>query len=231
MTRGRLVLFVEGEGDVEAAHFLVKRLLVEYGAFDAITLDEHPFRVGEYAKISRGDFADWRRKLQAAAKRKDFRGCLLILDGDAKVKVHGLPFLRNARGTSARRSGVQGRAGRFFSVAVVFACMEFESWLIAGARSLANKALSDGRREFPERIEDIPSDIEAAPRDAKGWFAGRMKTGYKPARDQLELTRLVDLNEIREKKMRSFRRLESALQGVVDSIRSGEHTATPRSGA
>ncbi len=90
--------------------------------------------------------------------------------------------------------------------------MEFESWLIAGAESLAGKRFEDGRMEFPRSVPEIPNNPETAPRDAKGWFRGLMKkTGYSPTRDQAELTRLVDLNAIRGRRMRSFRRLESAV--------------------
>jgi len=56
-----------------------------------------------------------------------------------------------------------------------------------------------------------------------------MNTGYKPTRDQAELTRLVDLNVIRQQKMRSFRRLESAITELINAIRSGEHAVTPTS--
>jgi hypothetical protein len=106
--------------------------------------------------------------------------------------------------------------------------MEFESWLIAGATSLQGKPFADGRMEIPERIE--PPDLrnlESSPRDAKGWFRRIMKTGYKPTRDQDELTRLVDLDLIRQQGMRSFRRLEDAIKGLVDAIRLGVPAVTP----
>jgi hypothetical protein len=55
-----------------------------------------------------------------------------------------------------------------------------------------------------------------------------MSTGYKPTRDQAELTRLIDLDEIRSQGMRSFRRLESAVKEMVGAIRSGVHMVTPK---
>ena len=235
MTVKRLVLLVEGQGDVEAVPILVKRVLVECGAFDdantqaMVILDPKPLRVGEYSKISKGGFDAWHRYLQTAAKRKDCGGCLLVLDGDSRTKVDGQPFcaVRAARRLADEARKVGG--GTLFSVAVVFACMEFESWLIAGAESLAGKSFSDGRKELTDPIGQIPSDPESAPRDAKGWFRGLMMTGYSPTRDQGELTRLVDLDVIRNKGMRSFRRMESAVQGLVDAIRSGEQSVTPKS--
>jgi hypothetical protein len=230
MTPKRLVLLVEGHGDVEAAPVLLKRLLNESGAFDVVLPDPAPLRVGEYSRISKNEFGQWRRLLRVAAKRKNVGGCLLLLDGDSRMKVDGQPFcaMRAARRLADEARKVGG--GSVFSVALVFACMEFESWLIAGAQSLAGKRFEDGRIEFPETITGIPSNPESAPRDAKGWLRGLMKkTGYSATRDQAELTRLVDLDLIRQKGMRSFRRLESAIDGLVNAIRSGEHAVTPTS--
>ena len=83
MTRKRLVLLVEGQGDREAAPVLLKRLLPP-NAFDSVILDsDPPLRVGEFRKLSRNDYQDWRRYLRAAVTtRKNVGGCLLILDGD-----------------------------------------------------------------------------------------------------------------------------------------------------
>ena len=49
--------------------------------------------------------------------------------------------------------------------------MEFESWLIAGAKSLAGNRLSDGRTELPEVIEDVPCDPELRPGMRRAGFA------------------------------------------------------------
>jgi hypothetical protein len=232
----RLVLLVEGQGDVEAAPVLIGRLLRERAAFDAVVLDDNrPLRVGEYSKIRCNkndpkvhDFSEWRRFLQAAVKtRKNLGGCLLLLDGDSTALVDGKPFcaMRAARILAAEAAKVG--AGTLFSLAIVFACMEFESWLVAGAKSLVDKTLSDGRQGIRALPQDIPADLEKAPRDAKGWFRRIMAMGYKPTRDQAELTRLVDVGLVRERKMRSFRRLESALGGLIDAIRAGSHVVTP----
>ncbi len=227
MARNRLLLLVEGQGDVAAAPVLLKRLLAEYGAFDSVIPDPRPWCVKGYSKIARENFAEWHRYLGTAAKAGDLGGCILLLDGDSKWDAERQPFcaMRAARrlGAEAQEAG----AGRLFSLAVVFACKEFESWLIAGAESLVGKAFSDRRKGVTEITTVIPSDPEFSPRDAKGWLNHLMKnTGYSPSRDQAELTRLVDLAMIRQK-MRSFRRLESAVRGIVEAIRSGSHVVTP----
>ena len=205
MSMKRLVLLVEGEGDAAAAPILVKRLLSEYAAFDLVILDAAPLRVGEYSRVSKGDFSPWRRLLQVAAKRKDCAGCILLLDGDSRTRVDDQPFcaMRAARHLAAEARTVGG--GSLFSVAIVFACMEFESWLIAGASSLVGKSFSDGRRVIVSQCLEVPSAPEVAPRDAKGWLRSVMGPGgYSPTRDQAELTDLVDLSAIRSRQMRSF---------------------------
>lgn len=227
MSRKRLVLMVEGDGDAQAAPVLLKRLLADCNAFDVVTLDPDPLRVGEYGKISSDDFANWRRFLQVAAKRRQLGECLLILDADSLTNVRGQPFCAmQAAYLLADQARTVG-GGSLFSVAIVFACMEFESWLIAGAPTLAGKAFTDGRRELPEKIEEVPPDPESAPRDAKDWFRRIMTTRYKPTRDQAELTRLVDLDAIRQRAPRSFVRLEHAVRELVEAVRRDDHRVSP----
>jgi hypothetical protein len=241
MSPKRLVLLVEGQGEVDAAPVLVDRLLKEYHAakpvFDVVCLDRKPFLVGEFSKIRRNrkdrrihDFGEWRRLLQAAVtSRRNVGGCILLLDGDSPISVEGHEFCAARAAKILAAEAQKVGAGTLFSLAVVFACMEFESWLIAGVKSLENQSLADGRPGIRMLPREFPENPEMAPRDAKGWFRRIMAMGYKPTRDQAELTRLVDLNVIRNGNLRSFRRLESAIDQLVTAIRSGNHTVTPTS--
>jgi hypothetical protein len=227
----RLVLLVEGDGDVQVAPILVQSLLREYAAFDAIVPDPNPpFRVGEYSKIISNNFGEWQRLLLAAAKRKNCGACLLILDGDSSLKADGKAFCAMHAAFRLAEEAIKVGAGKVFSVAVVFACMEFESWLVPCANSFLNRSFSDGRNEFLKPVGQIPPDPEKAPRDAKGWFRKIMQTGYKPTRDQAEITKLAvaDLNQIRSYSgLRSFQRLESAIKEIVAAIRDGKHIVSP----
>jgi hypothetical protein len=226
MTR-RLVLLVEGQGDADAAPVLVKKLLTEQHAWDAVVLDPHPLRVGDFSKLVKNDFAPWRRFLGAAGKRPNVGGCLLLLDGDSRGKFESVPFCA-ARG--AQRLVEYARivgAGTNFSLAVVFACMEFETWLLAGVESLAGRKLPDGRNGVQPDARPPDGDLETAPRDAKGWLNRLIKGGYNQTRDQADLTDMVDLNMVRQRELRSFRRLENAIGQIVAAIRTGNHTATP----
>jgi hypothetical protein len=51
--------------------------------------------------------------------------------------------------------------------------------------------------------------------------------GYKPTCDQAFLTRLVDLEVIRARNLRSFRRLESAVSTLLETIRFNKPIVSP----
>ena len=221
----RIVLFVEGEGERHAAPILVKRLISERAGWQGITLDPNPFRVGSLHRLFKANFRDWKRLLEASARKGDLGGVLLILDGDAE-KFDGEKFcsarVARAFASEAQRVG----AGSTFSVAVVFALQEFETWLIAGIASLAGKKLPDGRLFNPGAKAPV-SNLEESPRDAKGWLGKFVAGGYRPTRDQAALTELVELNAIRSRQLRSFRRLESAVDKLVHAIRTNQHVVSP----
>jgi hypothetical protein len=222
----RLVLFVEGEGDVAAAPVLIKNLLTELHAWDAVFLDSNPLRIGGVTSLFGKKEKNWTDKLRVAAKRGQLGGVLLLQDGDVEVR-QGQGFCACKVGRELSYRARAAGAGSVFSVASVFACQEYESWLIAGIESLAGKSLADGRIAIPVDLKVPESDLERHPRGAKGWLNQRIPAGYNPSTDQEPLTRAVDLNAIRACGMRSFHRLESALRQLVEAIRSGKHIVTP----
>src|SRR5262245_41851238 len=122
-----IVLFVEGDGDVDAVPILVKRLLTELNAWSTVRLDKDPFRVGELSKLIKNDWAEWKKYLAACMKRKNVGAVLLLLDGDVK-KIAGKAFCAvTVAKQLAQESAIQA-SGVTFSVAVVIALKEFESW-------------------------------------------------------------------------------------------------------
>jgi|GEM_PF-78406 len=236
MNQKRLVLMVEGHGDAAAAPVLVKRLLKEQGGFDVVFLDPDPIRIGHYPEVCKKEtqkpFAKWHRLLKTCQKRENLGAVLLLLDGDSdwvwdhNGPVKGEPFcaMRAAQILAQEARKVGG--GYLFSVAVVFACKELESWFIAAANSLVGKHPPDSRLILSQPLPDIPPDPETSPRDAKGWLGKRIPAGYNPVRDQKELAERVDLDLIRQK-MRSFRRLDKAMKEIVQAIRDGRAISTP----
>ena len=225
----RLVLFVEGAGDVAAVPVLVRKLLTEKDAWDCVHLDDSPFEIKGLHNFTGRRAQNWPNKLQAAARRKNFGGVLLLLDGDTK-HYRDAPFCAataaRALADAARKAG----AGEVFSVSVVFACREYESWLLAGAGSLAGQPPPDRRPGIPAGAPVPEGDFEESHRNAKKWFKETLPNGYNPPIDQKPLTQLVDLEEIRARKMRSFQRLESALDQIIDAFRGGTHIVSPCEG-
>ena len=222
----RLVLFVEGDGDALAVPIIVKRLLTELDAWDCLFLDPAPFVVGEVNRLFKKDYRNWLRWLAPAAKRRDIGAVLLVLDGDIPI-VEGEAFCALNVARKLAKTSIQSRGGELFSVATVFACQEFESWLIAGSESLAGKPLKDGRTGVRAGTRPPEQDLESSPRDAKGWLSNAMDSGYSPVKDQSLLTEMVDLSLIRDRPMRSFHRLDSALSTIIKAIRDESHVVSP----
>lgn len=229
----RLVLLGEGEGDLQSLVILTKKVLQTMKPWESLFLDANPLRLGDLPGLlnenTRGehDRGKWLSRLRQAALRPRIGGMLVVLDGDAKRRTLKAEFCaaKHARQlvVSARSIG----AGSKFSLAVVFARQEFESWLIASVTSLAGKPFKGGLSGIPANIQPPEGDLEVSPRDAKRWLSEHSETKYKPARDQAQLTNSVDLALIRQRNMRSFLRLEHAIQELVSAFSSDQPIATP----
>jgi hypothetical protein len=143
------------------------------------------------------------------------------------------PFCPVAFATRLAERARAAGAGTVFSLATVFACMEFESWMLACLDRLAGTPFPDGRSGIRPGTPAPEGDLERAPRDAKGWLDDHIDAGYKPTRDQEPLTRLMvnHLDAVRQRGSRSFRRLENALRLLVNAIRDNAHIVSPGSPA
>jgi hypothetical protein len=209
---------------------LVKRLLTDFGLWDLVQLDENPFRIGGVERISgkQDHQKHWIKHLRAALKRPNVGGVLIVLDGDAK-SWEGQPFCAaRAAQTLANRAKETG-AGTTYSLGFVFACREYETWFLAGIESLAGKRLPDGRPGVQADPPKWDGDLEKEPRGAKEALRKTMPNGYKETLDQVELTRLLDLNQVRQRGLKSFARLEKAIKQLADACKTGTHVATPPS--
>lgn len=222
----QLVLHIEGEGESVAVPRLIKKLLSELNAWDVVKLDPNPFRVGHVQKLLKDNYSEWRKKLSATLKRGNVGGVLLLLDGDLK-KVGAEQFCAATVGQNLAEQAKAVGGGALFSVAVVFARQEYESWLIAAIESFSGKTLPDGRQANPRQVPAPEWNLEERPRDAKGWLNDVVEDGYKPTRDQAAMTDLLELQAVRVRNPRSFRRLESAVNQLVIAIRSNQHIVTP----
>ncbi|HUE03350.1 MAG TPA: DUF4276 family protein [Bryobacteraceae bacterium] len=162
---------VEGQGDFNAAPVLLKRL-VKFVNQD-VYADVRPFRVGRNKLALPGELE---RAVELAG-----RGLILIDSDDDCPKELAPRLLARATGTSSGR----------WTVGVVLAKSEFESWFIAAAESIAGHA-----GLWPDLR--APSDPESI-RDAKRWLQEAMPPGrrYSPTVDQPSLAGKFDLSAAR----------------------------------
>lgn len=141
MTPKKIVLLTEGDGEQVAAPILINRLLAERNAHhDLIFVDDEPLRIGSLPKIAKDDFKIFRNTLKLAAMRPGAKGCMLILDGDCDIDAK-TPFCAKTMARRIAEIAAEEGAGKAFSTTIVFAQMEFESWLLAGSHSLAGQRL------------------------------------------------------------------------------------------
>lgn len=227
---GKLVIaFGEGEGEELALPTLIKRVLRESIAtgdnIPEIHVEPRAWRVGHLEKLRKDNGQYWKDKLLLACQRRA-SAVLLLLDGDHPSNLGTPP---HCAGTVAGQLATLARdigGGSVFSVAVVIARAEMESWFLAGADSL--KGGRDGNGLLLKDNSQAPTgDLESSPRDAKGWLNKNMPLGYKPTADQIRLAHRVDLKLIRERKLRSFQRFENAIAQIQSALTSGRHIATP----
>jgi hypothetical protein len=164
----------------------------------------------------------WLGYLRAAhASRRNLGAVLLVLDGDLDV-------WHSADGRSQQFCAVdaamylahvahQGGIQKLFSLGIVFARREFESWIIAGLAPLSPEL---------KPTAELPKAPEVAPRDAKRWLAQNLREGYKPTQDQGRMAGLIDVDSATAK-ARSFRRLRSAVKQLAVAIRDRQPVITP----
>ena len=227
----RLVLLGEGHGEVSALPILIRRLLKEKNAGDVLYLDkdlirDKPSHLFKWDKNNqRPDLSKWAKRIELAARKREVGGVLAVYDGDAKKFPAGSPndFCPATAARMMATAGVQAGAGKLFSLSIVFACSEFESWLVAGAESFAGRPLSDGRILLPANVRLPTGDHESR---GKGWLEQNC-VSYRPTRDQSALTELLDFQFVRAKKLRSFERLEHSVEQLLEAVASERHISAP----
>jgi Domain of unknown function (DUF4276) len=231
----RLVIFVEGKGDVAAIPALAQRVVRRFDAHDALFVDHEPFRVRGVATLVKNNCFDWHRWLDAAGKtRRNLGAVLLVLDGDMKHvpndwsayrdRFRSTEFCAFHAAATLVEEAKAARAGDAYSVASVFAMKEFEAWLLAGVESLRGKHLANGRGVVPMDAVCPEIDVEQT-RDAKGGLK-RVIPIYNPSLDQGLLAREIDIDTVLQR-CRSFGRFCSALQQLAQAVRSGQNVVTP----
>ncbi len=206
MSRNKIYAIVEGQGEANppkgsqsAITVLISKMLTELNYWQLYPATKRPsFR------MSYGSFFKDSKLENAIRYHKMFDDCaalLILLDMDddcPKEKATELVNRINMMGTLP------------FSVVVVGAKREFESWFLASLETIHDEQLYNGDPE--------------SKRDAKGWLRKNFK--YKQIRHQAVYTQKLDITLAYERS-RSFRRLYHAFQELVDAAQQGRVVVTP----
>jgi hypothetical protein len=185
---------VEGHGEVQAVPILLQRLFQDIRK-DGVLRVNPPIRVKAGSFLN--DVAYFRGYLELAARkaRQQPSGSVLILldcEDDCPAEV----------GSRIAQQAVRLRSD--IPVTVALAYREYETWLIAAARSLRGVCGLPGDLEPPAKPESI--------RDAKGWLSEKTATTYNEPNHQPLLTQKFAFDEAGS--VASFQRLYRKLSAL-----------------
>lgn len=219
----RLVIFAEGHGDEHSVRTLVSKILNQCNGFEQLFVDDDVFRLGGLTElVNRNNEVKWINGVKAAAKRSNVGAMLLVLDGDFNDKTFftsagQLPFCAKTYAALLSKRAREAGAGSLFSLGVVFARAEFESWLIAGCPELSTCCEPHENANF----------LENEMKGAKGWIERHTGKLYKPTRHQNAWAGKIDVSATLLNDMRSFKRLCHAVGQLVRSVRDNAPVCTP----
>lgn len=227
----RLVLLGEGHGEVHALPILVGKILLEKDRNRTLFVDKDVIRFASSRVLrpdktrQQPDYTEWIKGVTIAARRSNAGAVLAVYDGDLKFFPPGSnsPFCAAITAKSLAAAAAGAGAGKNFSLSVVFACVEYETWLVAGAESFKGRFLSNGRLALSPTAIFPPGDPES---HGKRWLEHNCPN-YRPSRDQSALTELLDLQCVRSKNLRSFQRFEHALDQLLEAAAGNSHISTP----
>lgn len=195
---------MEGHGEQEAVLNLLYRLQAEIGLAGAVWAP--PIRVRQLSTYDGIERLCSRVRLEP-----DVAGLLILRDEDDGCPAVVGPDLGR----------VLAKQRLPFPAAVVLAHREFESLFLASMKSIAGRPLSGpgglARAGWPEKAIFLGNP--ESKRGAKEWLSAQLPRGrrYKPSVDQLPLTRMVDLDLVRESGLAWFGTLERALRFLAEN--------------
>ena len=182
----KLGLIVEGQGEVQAAPVLIRKIAAAHDCYAEISITSH--RIPKSELVREGGLESGCDILVRQIGRS--QPILILLDADDDCPKDLARTL-----TSRCRSDL--------TISVVIANREYEAWFLSAARSLS------GKRGLPDALAP-PEDPESV-RGAKQWLTSHMppNQSYSPTRHQAAFSDQLDLADARSS--RSFRKFEKEL--------------------
>jgi hypothetical protein len=185
---------VEGQGEVEALRILIGKLID--WEHQRVTIPRPKSANGRH-NLTKTDGLE--RLLELARRERECDGTLVLLDADEDCAAE----LARELAQRARRLDLP------FPVAVVCAKCEYEAWFLASLETIAGHVGIPADARFEGEVEEIGG--------VKGWLSRQMPGTlmYKETQNQASMTHWLDPELVRLKS-RSFRRLEHAIQELLE---------------
>ena len=207
----KIVPIVEGEGDLQAVPILLMKILHAMNRYDFFIAP--PRSAHSRSNLTRPDGLE--KFLRHAGMEPNCAGILILVDADKDCpKELAHQFAERIQALGIR-----------FPTVIVVANGEYETWFLASLNTIAGNDLATGPG-LPQGLR-YENEVEGT-RGAKGWLTEHFPKGrpYKEVTDQPAMTRLLDVELVREHS-RSFRRLCHAVEQIVEAIDSGSIVVTP----
>lgn len=210
-----IVPIVEGDGEIEAVPLLLRRLLEEeFERYDwQVKRPKNAHGCGNLTQRSDG--------IERYIKYAELEACdgiLVLIDHDAINSLAATERPQDdcaadfARYLAQRVSAINPSV----SVVVVIACREYESWFVASAETMGLSTMAP----YQGNVDEL--------RSPKSWIDNQLPPGqrYKETTNQVKMTAKINL-ELARQRSRSFRRLQSALEQLLQAHENGTCIVTP----
>lgn len=216
----KLLPIVEGLGEEWSLPLLLRRLLVEkLGYTDADVEILHPKNTRGCGRMTADDGIE--RYVQHALKEA-CDGVLILIDNDAAIALHKQKYLQDDCAPALAHYLARRVAALYRSkpVAIVVARWEYEAWFLASLETVGPALGVPEGYSFVEDVETV--------RGVKEWFNTHLPDNrrYTVTLDQPSMTGYLDLDLV-ARRSRSFRRLEHALQQLIDAYLKNAIVVTP----
>jgi len=219
----KLTPIVEGPGEERALPILLRRLLLEkFGLNPADIQILPPKNARGCGQLTNADpKAGIERYVRHAIKEQC--DCVLVLiDNDPAKRLKRDRVIQDDCAPEFAHYLVQRLRNIYCAkpVVVVVARWEYEAWFLANLERIGSLVGIAEGVVFEGDVESVGSP--------KGWIARRLPPGrsYSETVDQPALTRVLDLDVVAQRS-RSFRRLQHALEELIEATLQNQPLVTP----
>lgn len=211
----KIVPIVEGEGDVKAFPILLRKLIHEkFDRYDFEVmqpLNTHTkFNIVKQRGLEK--FVQHAENKLECDKTSEYGGIVILLDADKDCP-------------KKLAIGLAKRISTKYPTVVVVANKDYEAWFLPFISTMAGQKIS-GRLLIKAGLSSIETTDG---QKGKSWIEANddLSSPYNEPDDQPPLTELIDISNAALKKMRSFKRLEDAIEELILAVDARKSIVTP----